>query len=325
MSEIEIVHLSPTPLVCAPRKIAETCARLGAATTSIIDADYPGALAGIFTPGYLVWRHAHRNIRGLVVQKIADADVLHIHNDLAQAFAPYVAANTKAKLIYQVHSPKREGPLFVDRTEYGNLALAEKVVVGQMHPRMWPDYRPMPNIIDAAPTLRLIRDDETPRVLFSPAHNRGGRWNGKGSALQSRVLTGMARAGLIDLIELGGPLTPDNLLALRRTAHVTIDEVVTGGFHQVSLEGLCAGNVVVNGADHFSLAMFSQSIRADHSPPFLQASDRSLAETLGRLAFSKDLIRQYQRLSYDYYRQWLAPERLASFYMELYGNVLRNA
>ena len=142
------------------------------------------------------------------------------------------------------------------------------------------------------------------------------------SALQTSVLTGLAATGLIDLIELEKPLEPDELLALRRTVHVTIDEVVTGGFHQISLEGLCAGNVVVNGADHFAVAMFSQAVRASAPPPFVRTSEHELAETLARLVLSKDSIRDGQRKSNDYYKRWLMAERLAGIYMELYQDVL---
>jgi len=325
MSAIKIVHLAPTPLVAAPRKIAETCARLGAETTAIAASDYPGPLAEIFKPGYLVWKNSHNRVRDLIVRKILEADILHIHNELPCAFAPFVTANFGQKIIYHAHSPKREGPIYVDRTEAHGLHVSEKLVVGQIWPRLWRDFRPVPNIVNAEPSLHLIRDDEKPRVLFSPAHKREGRWGGKVSALQTSVLTGLAQAGLIDLIELDKPIAPDDLLALRRTVHVTVDEVVTGGFHQISLEGLCSGNVVINGADHFSLAMFSQAARADAPPPFVRASEQTLAETLARLVLWKELIREYQQQSYDYYKKWLAPERLASIYMELYRDVLHRA
>lgn len=325
MSAIEIVHLSPSPLVAAPKKIAETCARLGATTTAIAAADYPGPLADIFKPGYLVWKNALKPVRNLIAQKIAEADILHIHNELPAAFAPFVTANVGQKVIYHVHSPKREGPIYVDRSGGYELPISEKLVVGQMHPRLWRDFRPVPNIVNAKPSLQLIRDDEKPRVLFSPAHKREGRWSGKVSAIQTSVLTGMAAAGLIDLIELDQPLSPENLLALRRTVHITIDEVVTGGFHQISLEGLCAGNMVVNGADHFSLAMFSQAVRADSPPPFLRTSEQALAETLAKCVLCKELIREKQQQSFDYYTKWLMPERLGAIYMELYQDVLCRA
>jgi hypothetical protein len=322
MSAIRIAHLSPTPLVAAPRKIADMCARLGADTTAIAASDYPGPLAEIFKPGYLVWRNAHNRVRDLIARKISEANILHIHNELPREFAPFVTANSGQRIIYHVHSPKREGPVYVDRTEAHGLHVSEKLVVGQIWPRLWRDFRPVPNIVNAEPSLRLIKDDEMPRVLFAPAHKREGRWGGKVSTRQSDVLAGLAKAGLIDLVELDRPIAPDELLALRRTVHVTVDEVVTGGFHQISLEGLCAGNVVINGADHFSLAMFTQAARADAPPPFVRASEQTLAETLARLVLWKELIREHQQQSYDYYREWLGPERLASIYMEIYRDVL---
>ena len=77
------------------------------------------------------------------------------------------------KFIYKVHSPLREGPNFVNY-EPNKFYFNKKCVVSQYHPRLYPDYKMLPNLVLEKPTLNLINDDEIPRVLFSPAHKRIG-------------------------------------------------------------------------------------------------------------------------------------------------------
>jgi glycosyltransferase involved in cell wall biosynthesis len=319
----EVVHVSATPLVAAPAKIAAAYSRIGAPALALAHGDYPGALADLFSHGYVFWKDSTAVQRSAALARLARADVVHVHNDLPPEFAETVLrASEQATFVYHVHSPQREGPLYVDRSETLGFPFAAKLVVGQVWPRLWPDHRPVPNIVDAAPSVSERRRGERLRVLYSPSHSRDGRWGGKRSDALDDALAGLARAGLIEAVIPEKPMAPHLLLELRRHCHVTVDEIVTGGHHQVSLEGLCCGNAVVTGADFFSKAMACAATGAAEPPPFVHADPSTVADVLAELARDPERTAVLQRQSYEYFRRWLSPDQLATRYLDVYREVL---
>lgn len=73
-------------------------------------------------------------------------------------------------------------------------------------------------------------------------------WHGKGFETTQAVLHRLARLpGVVVESTYGGQVSHEQSLAMKRRAHIVIDECVTGSYHRNSLEGLAAGAVVVNG------------------------------------------------------------------------------
>ena len=73
-------------------------------------------------------------------------------------------------------------------------------------------------------------------------------WHGKGYETTMRVLDRMAaRYGVRLEVIRQGQISHSDVLAMKRRAHIVIDECVTGSYHRNTLEGLAAGCVVVNG------------------------------------------------------------------------------
>ena len=73
-------------------------------------------------------------------------------------------------------------------------------------------------------------------------------WHSKGYETTLRVLDRLAqRFGITVETVRGAQVSHAESLAMKRRAHVVIDECVTGSYHRNSLEGLAAGCVVVNG------------------------------------------------------------------------------
>jgi hypothetical protein len=316
------VHLSPTPLVGAPGKVAAALDRQGVPATSIVLTDYPKDLAGKFIAGSILWEQ-RADVVGLIDRLIRDAAIIHVHNDLPVEVADRVLKlNPNAIYIYQVHSPLREGPLYLPRAAEIGLPFSARLVVGQYHPRLYPDHIPVPNLVDAPPSCCIIRPGERLRVVFSPSHNRDGRWNGKTCPELDDALRHLAGLGLVEPLVPSAPLSPRSLMELRRTAHVSIDEIVTGAFHQVSLEGLCAGNVVINGADFFSRAMLAECAGTNQFPPFVTAGPDSIGKTLLNLALNPERVAQIQRASALYFQNFLMPDRLVQGYINLYRSLL---
>jgi hypothetical protein len=176
--------------------------------------------------------------------------------------------------------------------------------------------------VDAQPSLTTKHPGERLKVLYSPSHNRDGRWGGKRSKQLDDAIDGLVSAGVIDAVVPSAPVAPHALLELRRSVHVTIDEIITGGHHQVSLEGLCCGNAVITGADFFSRAMLCTSARIPEMPPFVRAEPATIGEILVDLARDPARLNALQTASADFFRRWLIPERLGTIYLDIYKEVL---
>ncbi|WP_454721042.1 MULTISPECIES: hypothetical protein [Cupriavidus] len=326
MSAIKIIHFAQTPLVAAPAKIAAATRMRGHHAHAVALVDYPnsGGLAGKFINDTILLQDAPAEIVKLAERMIARADIIHVHNEISLERADWLLEiGSRARFVYQVHSPLREGPLYIPRAEVLGLPFSAHLVVGQYQPRHYQNYRPVPNIILDEPSCIPRREGEKLRVMFSPTHSRGGRWNAKYSQELEAAVNGLLSAGLIETVWPEKPVSPNVLMALRRTCHVSIDEIVTGAFHQVSVEGLCAGNVVINRADYFSKAMMACCAGAKDLPPFVYADERSIAGILVDLARDWKFTAKIQEDGFLYFNKYLRPRNLVSVFMESYHDVLR--
>lgn len=307
MSALKIVHITPTPLVGAPGKIAWAQLMKGHEAVAVGLSDYPknGPLAKMFIDRTLMiddFTRAH------IENNITRADVIHIHNFLPPDRVDWLRElNQSASYIYQAHSPLREGPLYVERSQdYDILDIKSRLVVGQYAGRMYPEFIPVPNIILSPPSIRKRKKGERLRVMFSPTHARSGRWNAKFSATVETTLRALSKIGKIDVISPSQAVAPEALMEVRRSCHVSIDEIATGAFHQVSLEAICAGNIAINRADYFCKATYA-SFCDGEMPPFLYADDSSIADTLLRLAEDWEETANLQQKSYDFFQRHCNP------------------
>lgn len=319
---LSVVHISKTPLVGSPGFLATAQRLKGLNSEWVVLSDYPGDKSDKFTRTALPWFQGGL-IASCAEQLIEKCDIVHLHNDLPFELIPYFFnLAKKARWIYHVHSPLKEGPLFISRDNDMGIPFYEKLVVAQYQPRIYPHFVPVPNIINATPSYSLRRPNEILRVLFSPTHNREGRWNDKGSIYTINVLRELDEAGLLKAVIPDKILSPENLMVLRRGCHVTIDEIITGAFHMTSLEGLCAGNIVINNADFFSLMTISRACESREFPPFTIANKKNLANTLTHLSEDPIKTAQIQLTSFNYFNKWLISSKIVDRYISIYQNVL---
>lgn len=312
MSALNIVHITPTPLVGAPGKISWSQKMVGHHSIAVAFNDYPqnGPLAKKFLDKTLVIDDFTKTY---VEDRIKEADIIHVHNFLPVGRADWLKnLNQSAKYVYQAHSPLREGPLYLSRSDIGDIEYDVKLAVGQYHGRHYQDFIQVPNITLSPPSVVLRGDNELLRVMFSPTHKQPGRWNSKHSDVLLDVLEKLRQIGKIELIFPSQPVSPETLMDVRRNCHVSIDEIATGAFHMVSLEGMCAGNIVVNRADFFAKAAFA-GFCDGVMPPFEYCDDGNIADTLLSYANSAKLTRTKQLETINFYKAYCAPTRLVEF------------
>lgn len=309
MSEYKIVHITLTPLVGAPGKIAMAQRMKGHESIAVALSDYPkaGPLEKIFLSNTLLLDNfTHEYVEDVIKQ----ANIIHLHNFLPKEKVIWLKElNSSADYVYQVHSPLREGPLYVGRGgEDAPFNFALKLVVGQHWGRFYPSFLPVPNLIFSTPSLRQRKKGDKLRVMFSPTHKHQGRWTSKYSEKLIEVLTALSHIGKIDVISPKQPVSPETLIEIRRSCHVSVDEIATGGFHMVSLEAMCVGNIVINRADYFAKKTYALFCD-DEIPPFLYADDGSVADVLLWLAEDWEETARRQRESYDFFCTYCNPLR----------------
>ena len=322
---IKVVHFSQTPLVAAPYKLAVAQRMIGIDAKSIILDDYPknGPLSKKFLGDSLVWSEADPVIANLIEFHLQQAEIIHIHNEISGNSLSFLKENCSgARFVYQVHSPLREGPLYHHRTENFGLPIDEFLVVSQYQPRHYYEFHPVPNIILDEPSISLRAPDEPLKVLFSPSHTRTGRWNAKYSERLEQCIKHLQGLGLIEVVWPAKPLSPAELMAVRKNCHVSIDEISTGAYHQVSLEGLCAGNVVINRADYFSKAMLANCTKTLSMPPFVFSDESTIDKVLLQLAMDQSLTVELQKASLDYFKENLTPSKMAKIFQEIYDKLV---
>jgi len=318
MCALNIVHITPTPLVGSPGKIAWAQRMKGHHAIAVALSDYPkgGPLEGKFLDRTLVINEFTREYIENALQR---ANIIHIHNYLPGNRVDWLRGlNQSASYVYQVHSPLREGPLYVGRAETdAPFDFRLRLVVGQHHGRFYPSFLPVPNLVLSPPSIKPRRRGEKLRVMFSPTVRQTGRWTSKHSATLEIVLQTLEKLGKIELIYPKQPVPPETLMEVRRGCHISIDEIATGGFHMVSLEGICAGNVVINRADYFARATFSAFCDGKF-PPFVYADDSNIADVLLKLADDPEETARLQQDGYAYFKRYCDPLRLIEVFDAAY-------
>lgn len=326
MRDIRVVHVAASPLVSSPLKIAAVCQPVGISALCFCENDYPakGPLHRLFTDGMLVLSDAMADMQGRLIDALQACDVVHVHNYVSQRTVELIDHHApNAALVHHVHSPLKEGPLYIDRSATLGLSFDRLLVVAQYQPRMYPHHTPVPNVVPAAPSLRLRQDGDKLRLCFTPTHAQEGRWNAKTSPQFEQAMQWIGGLRQVELLVPQGAVLPASLLNLRRFAHASIDEVITGGFHQVSLESMVCGNATINGADHFSLAALCDCLGAPRAQvPFVQASVDDIRDVVGELARHPELTRHHQRAAFDFARRYLEPSHIAGLYRKVYESVL---
>jgi ADP-heptose:LPS heptosyltransferase len=129
-------------------------------------------------------------------------------------------------------------------------------------------------------------------------------WHGKGYETTTRVLRTLARRHEVRLqIIEDAQVSHAAALAMKRSAHIVIDECVTGSYHRNSLEGLALGCVVINGLGlRRPIREVLQTCAGSADSPFVSARLETLEDELERLiALGPAVLAQRGAAS----RQWM--------------------
>lgn len=320
---MKIVHLSPSILAGAPGMLADAQRELLGHDAHHLRVGDAGPARDLMSPNSLTLTDCPED-RELFNDYLAQAEVIHVHNFLPPLLLRWAAAvpgSYDRTWVYQVHSPSHERPLFLDLSADHGVRWHARLAVCHAHPRMFPDFRPMPNVL-YRPFITQDRrakpaTDAPLRVLHSPSTRSGGRWSAKSDALFALELQRLQADPHLRLHTVEG-VSPLKVSMMRSISQVSIDEVVTGGFHLVSYEGLAAGNVVINGADALSHAAFAMGFRTTEPPPWIITDSAGVHQQLLELSRDRERLAALMDASHDYFWRVMAASRVVRFYDEVY-------
>lgn len=320
-SRKHVVHLTRSPLAGAPSRLV---AALNLSTNysavllrhgRISDQQRrhePNAVA-FDGPGTPAW--------DFCVEQLRAASIVHIHNQLSiEGLRLLASADPDVPVVFHVHSPPSERPNFFEHSDFLGLEPSLRLVVPHFHPRCYWDYTAIPNVVFPPESGRYAIPEETPTIMFTPSHRQGGRWNSKSSRATSRAIESLrARIDVrVAVIEDQAPL---ELLERRTSASMSLDEVVTGSFHQVSIEALACGSIPINNADDISMATLRMAYQTDVDPPFVRCTDDRLADHVLDLVQDSRGLHDARHASFEFFSSTMNPARVLSFYLAEYDRL----
>ncbi len=231
---MRICHLSQTPIAGAPWAWSESFKEAGYDSFCVAGQIYGD---GRVMPADEGWPPAEREIR-----MICESDLIFCHQGKPYRM-PWYPRDKPTVAIY--HSQPTPG--HTDR-------MAERhgwpwAAVGQWEERLYPGCKFVPNLVPLKHPWFQPGEKPTDRVriVYSPSNKNLPGWDDKGYEETFRILQDIKGPGVeVDIIT-GVPL--EECLRRKSTAHICIDECVTGAYHRSSLEGLALGCVVVNACD----------------------------------------------------------------------------
>lgn len=262
-------------------------------------------------------------LRSLLLQ----SNIVHVHNSISSEALQVIydlGVESKAKFIYQIHSPIGEPPFWSNMDTYIPLNFSARLAVAHAHPRMFQDFQIVPNIV-FPPSWTSETDvwnsnkklGATPVVSFAPSTRSAHRWSNKGVDQVVEIMHELESQGRItaNIIEGFGSKEARTLM---HGSDVIIDEVTTGGFHNVSVEGLSMGAAVINGADFLSQLVAKIAYGSVEPPPFISANSYDLYSKVESLIADPVRLTETKESSRAYYKGFMHPELTVQNYVKIY-------
>lgn len=269
---MRICHLSQTPVAGAPWAWSEAFKEAGYDSFCVARGTYGD---GREFPRDEDWPPAEREIR-----MIREADLIFAHQGKPYRMTWYPKDKPTIAIYHSQPTPGH-----TDR-------LAEKhgwpwAAIGQWEERLYPGCKFVPNLVPLKhpwyqpgkkPTDRV-------RIVYSPSNRGATGWDDKGYEATFRILESIKGPGVdVDVIT-GVPL--EDCLYRKSTAHICIDECVTGAYHRSSLEALALGCAVINNCDSRCASLVRQ-MAGGCLPPFIPVAIEELAKTLESIVHTRN-------------------------------------
>ncbi len=321
--KIRVVHIAHTFKGGAPFKL-NSWLNSSAVDSKIIWLGRQD-LIPFWSPNILIFDGGDPAKKLSVDRVLEDCDFIHVHNFIPKEQLPYFKSLFyNKKYIYHFHSPRFEKPVLYDLDQQSyEMNAVKRLLVGNFHKRMYKDVKLMPNVVPAnLSPHRRKKNNNIIKILFSPSSQKiGARWSSKYDEEILAIINDIGKLPCVEIFSIEN-MTQDQLAILRSCSDITIDEILTGGFHQVSIEGLAQGNVVMNSADHLSLEYFKEGYGTEEEAPFDIVSKKNIVQKIQYYIENRDELYEKQVRNQEFFEQYLNPNKVIKMYIDLYKSLL---
>ncbi len=271
---MKVAIYSKTPLAAAPFELWKALRKYTTIDARLIN-ERNGYPDGRSFPFDII---AAGSGREQVARILEEADVLHVHNYWPISLG---MLNGIHPIMAQFHSLPRLGNW---RELWEKARDGDRYTIRQPLQELEYNLPALPNLIDPDEYRPAARGPKV-RIAFAPSSRAAtGLPCAKGYAEVRAALDSIAGKRDIEIAWIEGQPYTRNL-ELKRSAHILIDDVVTGNFHRTSLEGACFACAVINKSSRIPW------VRADAAT--LERVLLELIDNPGHLAIAQEMARAW--------------------------------
>lgn len=255
------------------------------------------------------------NWANLLGEYAKNADHVIFHNCTQQSYIDIVKKSVKsdASLNYHFHSPPFEPPLFsydiITENNFDNV-----FTVAQGYSRFFETSVSIANII---PDIKLFKiQNRRSAIIVGHLRTTSARWSKKIPANLVKNLEILFKNSGVEVCTIpsifGSETVPYRTFSQSlQSFDYVIDDICSGLFHQISLEGLKSGCIVFSAADEYSLNSFCQAAQCP-PPPFDFVSDiHDIYEKVRYYERNPSTLRAKQANNLIFSNEYLSAKRLS--------------
>lgn len=307
---MKVLHLSDTTLSGSPYRASRLISKY-----SEIQSRHIVFQRKIFDRVFDVDLCGEEMSRDEIMHWLEWADVYHFHNRWKRQNTLKGIELPKKPSVIQIHSP-RSSEDFSQEINSG-IPLA---IIAQYHTREWPEKSfVVPNCVDILdpaylPISRSING--APVVSYAPSNANMKGWDDKSYDLVAPILKRMKLEGRIQY-QFIFKKPHSEAMALKKLAHIGIEEVSTGSYHMSGLEYLALGVACICHIDKLTEATV-KDLTGCYKLPFIEATKSNFRSTLIRLIEDRGYQANAGISSREWMEQYWHPKKLVNHYKSMY-------
>ncbi len=308
---LNILHLCPSALAGAPVHLSQILNKYTACISKTV-------LKKEFTASGLAnlrWKYDMVDPSDIQIRELVDwADIIHYHRLV------YPRPFKHKPCILQFHSPQMGYRPGRSHSWLNN----RKLAVAQYQPLIYTDALIVPNLIDIWESTYQPeqKPDDRIKIFYSWASEQRGGWRDKGSNQTIKILNQLQhRYGQRVEICILNNAPYEACMQAKRTAHICIDECVTGSYHLQSLEGCSVGALTLNNLNK-PIAGFIRQVTGQDTHPFHTTNLDQLLDTLCHFIESPKEIYQLGNTARKWMEAHWDPRKMITQYTNAYFNAL---
>jgi len=256
---------------------------------------------------------------------IAEADVIHCHDDAYPAFDPSLLRSKKA-LCYHAHIGNVQQRFFDNRRfSYQKHRVGHAMITNGYGRHCKKEWGRLPDILDIHHPLYTPQYELRPkkcRVVFtySNKHEPNSRINAKCPAASKRLLE---KVDGVDFHWLHKVSFEESMVE-KMASHIVLDELYSPYTHLSSLEGAAVGACVLVNYDQITVRELCDAVGAPReSYPFVKVTPKTVRE---KIEYFRDNPREREergRAARDWMEKYYGPEKLLGQYLQFYAERCR--